>query len=155
LPQGLPKKIQFQLLLPDLALQITNALARGRNIRLGIELYRHLPRPARRPQPLRAATTEMHAPFVELVRPNPQLAGKRHTTLPVIYHPFHRRELELPAEYTSLARGHFPSQKKCSLFICLTLGVHSREPIHRNREFTAIGLIVHCAFHDPASAGPQ
>jgi hypothetical protein len=29
----------------------------------------------------------------------------------------------------------------------------NREFIHRNREFTAIGFIVHCPFHDPASAG--
>jgi hypothetical protein len=32
LPQGLPKKIEFYLLLADLALQIDNAFARGRNI---------------------------------------------------------------------------------------------------------------------------
>jgi len=49
LPQGLPKKIQFQLLLADLALQIINALARRRNIPRRIERNCHLARPARRP----------------------------------------------------------------------------------------------------------
>jgi hypothetical protein len=125
LPQGLPKKIQFQLLLADLALQITNALARRRKVRRRIELDRHLAGTARRPQPLSAATAEMHAPLVKLVRAHPKLDGQRSTTLPIFHHPLHRRELELPAENTSLARGHFSSSKKCSLFTCLILGVHS------------------------------
>jgi hypothetical protein len=134
LPQGLPKKIQFQLLTADLALQITNALARCRKISRTIELDRHLAGPTRRPQPLSAAAAEMHAPFVELVRAHPKFARQRSTTLPIIDHPLHRRELELSAENTSLAQGHFPSPKKCSLFTCLTLGVHSSELARPNSE---------------------
>jgi hypothetical protein len=125
LPQGPPKKIKFQLLLPDLALQITNALASRLNIRRGIEPDRHPAGPARRPQPLSAAPAEMHAPLVQLVRAHSKFAGQRSTRLPIIYHPLHRRELELAAEDTSLATGHSSFPKKCSLFTCLTLGGHS------------------------------
>jgi hypothetical protein len=65
LPQGLPKKIQFNLLLADLALQLADPLARRRKIlgRLKIERPKSLARPTGRPQSLRSATPEMHAPF--------------------------------------------------------------------------------------------
>jgi hypothetical protein len=51
LPQGLPKKIQFNLLLTDLAFQIANALARRRKVRGRRNLARPkiLARSTRRP----------------------------------------------------------------------------------------------------------
>jgi hypothetical protein len=66
LPQGLPKKIQFNLLLADLALQLADALARRRKIlaRLKIEHPHSLPRATGRPQRLRSAAAEMNAPVV-------------------------------------------------------------------------------------------
>jgi hypothetical protein len=64
--QGLLKKIQFNLLLADLAFQLADALARRRKIlgRLKIERPKCLARPTGRPQRLHAATAEMNAPFV-------------------------------------------------------------------------------------------
>jgi hypothetical protein len=66
LPQGLPKKIQFHLLLADLALQLANPLASGRKIlaRLKIEHPKSLARSTGRPQRFRAALPEVLAPFV-------------------------------------------------------------------------------------------
>jgi hypothetical protein len=66
LPQGLLKKIQFNLLLADLALQLADALARRRKIlgRLKIERSKSLARSTGRSQGLRSATAEMNAPFV-------------------------------------------------------------------------------------------
>jgi len=66
LPQGLPKKIQFNLLLADLALQLADALASRRKIpaRLKIERPKSLAGSTGRPQCVRSATPEMLAPFV-------------------------------------------------------------------------------------------
>jgi hypothetical protein len=66
LPQGLLKKIQFNLLLADLALQFADALARRRKIlgRLKIEHSRALSRSTGGPQGLRSTTPEMNAPSV-------------------------------------------------------------------------------------------
>jgi len=66
LPQGLLKKIQFNLLLADLAFQLADALARRREIpaRLKIERPKSLARSTGCSQGLRAATPEVHAPFV-------------------------------------------------------------------------------------------
>jgi hypothetical protein len=79
LPQGLPKKIQFHLLLADLALQLGDAFARGRNIlhppglRLRGKLGRpwDLPRATRRPQRFSSAAAEMRAPLVQMTARNP------------------------------------------------------------------------------------
>jgi hypothetical protein len=51
LPQGLPKKIKFNLLLADLAFQLADAPASRRKIRRGLQLAspKTLPRPARGP----------------------------------------------------------------------------------------------------------
>jgi hypothetical protein len=51
LPQGLPKKIQFQLLLADLAFQLAHALARARKIihRRQLGCPKILPRATGRP----------------------------------------------------------------------------------------------------------
>jgi len=43
-----------------------------------------------------------------------------------IHDPLHRRELDLPTENVPLACGHRSLPSKCSLFHCLTFGVHSR-----------------------------
>jgi hypothetical protein len=66
LPQGLLKKIQFNLLLADLALQFADALARRRKIlgRLKIGRSKPLTRATGRSQRFRPATPEMNAPFV-------------------------------------------------------------------------------------------
>jgi hypothetical protein len=66
LPQGLLKKIQFNLLLADLALQLADPPARRRKIlaRLKIEHSKSLAGSAGRSQGLRSATPEMLAPFV-------------------------------------------------------------------------------------------
>src|ERR1700704_5925916 len=71
LPQGLPKKIELHLLLPDLALQLCDAFARARYIPHlhGLRLRRKLdspgdlPRATRRPQRLSSAAAEMSAPL--------------------------------------------------------------------------------------------
>jgi hypothetical protein len=66
LPQGSLKKIEFDLLLTDLALKLADALARRHKIlaRLKIEDPKSFARPARRPQCLGSTSPEMPAPFV-------------------------------------------------------------------------------------------
>jgi hypothetical protein len=66
LPQGSLKKIEFQLLLADLAFKLADALARRRQIlaRFEVENPGALARPARRPQCFHPATTEMRSPIV-------------------------------------------------------------------------------------------
>jgi hypothetical protein len=66
LPQGSPKKIQFHLLLADLALQVADAPTRRREIlvRLKVENPEALARTTGRPQRLRSPSPEMLAPLV-------------------------------------------------------------------------------------------
>jgi hypothetical protein len=72
LPQGLPKKIQFHLLLADLALQVADALASRLEIlhshRLcgGVDFGRtkHLARSARGSQGFRPTTPKVLTPLV-------------------------------------------------------------------------------------------
>jgi hypothetical protein len=77
--QGLPKKIQLHLLLPDLPLQLGNAAARPRNVVL---LRRRrpsrcqtrrltLPRSTTRSQTIRAARPKVVSPLVEILTQNP------------------------------------------------------------------------------------
>jgi hypothetical protein len=81
LPQGLPKKIEFQLLLADLAFQIADALASRRKIlhslrlgrRISLRRAKELARPAGRPQRVRSATAKMPAPLVQMTRRDLQL----------------------------------------------------------------------------------
>src|SRR5579872_623405 len=127
MPQGLPKKIQFNLLLADLAFQLTDALARCRKIlaRLKIEHAKPFARPTRRPQRLGTTLAEMPTPFVQMSARNPKLARERCNALPR-YHSLDRRDLELPAKCPTLAFGHSSLLENCALFFCLSLGVHSR-----------------------------
>jgi len=68
LPQGCAKKIELQVLLPDLALQLADALAgRHKIVRgLNIEKPKALARPASRPKGLNSPRTVMAAPLVKL-----------------------------------------------------------------------------------------
>jgi hypothetical protein len=71
LPQGLLKKIEFDLLLTDLALELDDAFARGRDIlhprglRLRAKLDRPwgLPRATSRSQRFSSTAAEMPVPF--------------------------------------------------------------------------------------------
>jgi hypothetical protein len=98
LPQGLPKKIEFHLLLANLALQLANAFACGRYIlhphrlRLRGKLDRpwDLPRATSRPQRFSSAAAEMRAPPVQMTVRNPKRAGEFSCALPRD-HPLDRR----------------------------------------------------------------
>jgi hypothetical protein len=72
----LPKKIQFNLLLANLALQLADALARRHKILawLSVEHPKSLAWPAGRPQRLRSAAAEMPAPSIQMPLQNPELA---------------------------------------------------------------------------------
>jgi hypothetical protein len=90
LPQGLPKKIQFHLLLADLALQLTDAFARGRNIPHphgrghSVQLDRSwdLPWTTSRPQRFRSAAAELHAPPIQMTGRNLKFSGQLGCALP-------------------------------------------------------------------------
>jgi hypothetical protein len=127
LPQGLPKKIQFNLLPADLALQLADALAGRRKIlaRFKLEHPKSLARPTGRPQRLRTPAAEMPTPAIQIPLPNPELAGQRGYALSR-QHPLHRRKFELSAEHTPLTLGHRSLLENCLLFLCLIFGVHSR-----------------------------
>jgi hypothetical protein len=73
LSQGLPKKIEFYLLLADLALQLADALARRHKVirALKIENPKALARAACRPQRLRSPRPIMPAPSVKVSPPDP------------------------------------------------------------------------------------
>src|SRR6185295_9663410 len=90
LPQGLPKKIQFDLLLADLALELGDLLARRIRRRDG-----RLPRrashntcrrrfrwPAPTAQRLRSARSEPIAPDIEVFTQNLEFACERAHVLP-------------------------------------------------------------------------
>jgi hypothetical protein len=68
LPQGLPKKIKFQLLPADLALKFADPLARRRKVvrALNIENPSSLTRTARRPQRIHSASSVMLTPTVNV-----------------------------------------------------------------------------------------
>jgi hypothetical protein len=68
LPQGFAKKIELHLLLANLALKLTDALARRRQIIGGLKIEHPgaLAWPARRPQCLYPTSTVMPAPLVQL-----------------------------------------------------------------------------------------
>jgi hypothetical protein len=72
------KKIQFNLLLPDLALQLLDATASHRQIRgIGLGSIKHFARPARRTQRFRSAAAEMPAPLVNMASRYLQLPRQR------------------------------------------------------------------------------
>jgi hypothetical protein len=129
----LPKKIKFQLLPADLALQILNTRTRRREIpqphrlrrrSVSIHIRRKDARPTSTPQPPRPAPPEPQTPLIQMTARNMQLTGERFYRLPS-HHPLDRCQLELSAEFTTLAFGHRSSRENCLLFSCLILGVHS------------------------------
>jgi hypothetical protein len=86
--QGLPKKIQLHLLLPDLPLQLGNAAARPSDVVL---LWRRRPSQARRlslprsttqSQTIRTARPKVVSPLVEILTQNPKLARQSADVLP-------------------------------------------------------------------------
>ena len=76
MPQGLLKKIEFTLLLADLAFELGNALAGGRKIPAGLKIKnpKSPARPTRRPQRLSSAMAKVHAPLMQMPSREPQLA---------------------------------------------------------------------------------
>jgi hypothetical protein len=84
LPQGCAKKIELQLLLADLALQPTDALARRRKVvrALKIERPMTLTRPARRPQRILSARSVTLAPLVNVPARHPKMTRERLYALP-------------------------------------------------------------------------
>jgi hypothetical protein len=127
LPQGLPKKIELQLLLADLALKLLDTLARRCKIaphRLKVANPKALVRPVGRPQRFRPTPPEVLAPFIKMPGRHPKLTAQLRRALPG-HHPLHNRQLELPAVDTSLSSGHRSPRENCPLLSCLTSGVHS------------------------------
>jgi hypothetical protein len=127
LPQGLPKKIELQLLLADLALKLLDTLARRRKIaphRLKVANPKALARPVGRPQRFRPTPPEVLAPFIKMPTRHPKLMAQLRRSLPG-HHPLHNRQLELPPVDTSLPSGHRSPRQNCPLLSCLTSGVHS------------------------------
>jgi hypothetical protein len=123
------KKIEFHLLLADLALQLADARARPHQI-LGLEIGRSksLARSTGRPQRIRATPAEMSAPLVKKAGRSPELAGQRSHACPR-YHPLYHRKLELSVVDAPSSFGHRSLLENCLLFLCLSLGVHSNTSI--------------------------
>src|SRR5882757_3244595 len=90
LPQGLPKKIELHLLLPDLALQLCDAFARARYIPHlhGLRLRRKLtspgdlPRATRRQTSLSAPADETRDPLEITTDSNPKRERERVDAVP-------------------------------------------------------------------------
>jgi hypothetical protein len=92
MPQGLLKKIEFTLLLADLAFELGNALAGGRKIpaRLKIKNSKSPARTTRRPQRLSSAMAKVRTPLMQMPSPKPQFARNRRRAFPT-QNPLHRR----------------------------------------------------------------
>ena len=124
----MPKKIEFQLLLADLALQLANKLARRPNIphrRRRLSLHSSSARPASAPQ--HPFPQELQPPLVQMKLRYTQLASKSLYRLPR-NQPLNRADLELRLKYTTVFRTSVLPLENCSLFLCLTVGVHSTSP---------------------------
>lgn len=150
MPQGLPKKIEIDLLLADLALQLRDPLLRSyQSVGLCQRSGRHDPvgryRSRRRPtRPTHrqgfdlghtpAATKRTRptqpiaiSPLIKTTPKDPKLTTQRANIL-ARTHPLKRRKLELSTENSAVLLGHqFPLyQENCPPFPCLILGVHSK-----------------------------
>jgi len=104
----LPKKIEFQLLLPDLALQLANMLARRPNIPQRLRRDRlspasHRSRPTSSPQ--HPFPVELQPPLVQMKLRDTQLGCKSLNRLPR-NQPLNRGSLELRLKYTTSSFGH-------------------------------------------------
>jgi hypothetical protein len=105
LPQGLPKKIELQLLPADLALQLANKLARRPNIPQRRRLSRasHSSRPPSAPQ--HPFPVELQPPLVQMELRYTKLGSKSLNRLPR-NQPLNRGKLELRLKYPTLSFGH-------------------------------------------------
>jgi hypothetical protein len=118
-PQGLSKKIEFNLLLPDFPLQIADLLLRRRKI-LCIHYwiwFERFHRPTRVPDPFGSVSPIPFAPIREVPWRYLELFADLFGLLPR-QHPLYRRKLELTAEDTSFACGHLGS---CLLFFIVSV----------------------------------
>jgi hypothetical protein len=112
LPQGLPKKIELQLLPPDLALKLSYPPPR-RQKRLGLTGSRRIgaarqsnpTRASSPPQRPRTTATEMQPPFVKMKLRHPKLRRKTIDRLPA-HQPLNGRKLEFRIKYPTLPYGH-------------------------------------------------
>jgi hypothetical protein len=106
-PQGLSKKIEFNLLLPDLALQLADLLLGDRKI-LRIGYWRwpeRLHRPTRAANPIGSMPPVLLAPIRQMALRYFELLADRFGHFPG-QHSLYCRKLELPGENTSFACGH-------------------------------------------------
>jgi hypothetical protein len=141
LPQGSPKKIEFNLLPADLALQLADALARACKIprRLEIEHAKPLARPTRRPQRLCATPAKVLAPLVQIPARDLELACHSRDALPR-QHSSYRRELELSAEHSTLAFGHRPLLDNVSCSSVSLLGCTPKRRTSDSSSFFSVSL---------------
>jgi hypothetical protein len=119
----LPKKIQIQLLLADLALQFGNLLARRVHVPwrlLPSRRKRHgLAWPSPAPQGVSTSAAKSRVPKIQIFPQHPQhpqLTRERDHALSR-HHPANRRQLERTAENTRFLSGHQSSPGELSLFI--------------------------------------
>ena len=107
MPQGLLKKIELKLLLPDLALQVADLLLGSRKIvRMADEGWpERLHRPTRSPDPFRAVPAILLTPIRQVPLRYLEVCADRFGHFPG-QHPLYRRKLELPGENTSFTCGH-------------------------------------------------
>src|SRR5205085_5401624 len=117
LPQGLPKKIQFNLLLTDLALQLGNTIARELKLRHRHVWYLRPNAPRTRPvgfarsattaQCLGATRSEPSAPKVQILARNLHFARQGSHIL-ARQHPANDHQLEISTEDTGCFGHQFP-----------------------------------------------
>jgi hypothetical protein len=97
----LPKKIEIDLLLADLAFQFGNPLARLVNLAWLIFCLRwhdlFLLRPTLAAQPFWTAGSKMRSPIIQILAQNLQLPRQRADVL-ACHHSAHRRKLERSAK---------------------------------------------------------
>src|SRR5882672_10384569 len=127
MPQGSPKKIEVDLLLTDLALQLGDLAARRlRLIRLALPGPRpraqrlRLARPAGAAHRLRSALLVLAVPLVQPPAVHPDRPGHRRHCL-AIRHPGDRRALLFFREISMLLHP-VPLYEKLSAVSCLTFG---------------------------------
>jgi hypothetical protein len=118
-PQGLSKKIEFNLLLPDFALQVADLLLRGRKILRGHywSWLEGLHGSTGVPDPFGSVPPIVLAPVREVALRYLELFADSFGHLPG-QHTLYGRKLELPGENTSFACGHPGS---CLLFFTVSV----------------------------------
>jgi hypothetical protein len=126
LPQGLPKKIEVNLLLTDLGFELCNVFASRRQIcrpRLRSLRFAHhwLAGPPSLPHPFSPADPKPMAPLQKMVRINPKFL-REHLRIRSRKNPLDRRKLELPAENAAApSLGHQFSPRERVPYILVSL----------------------------------